>query len=148
MKTATSAWKTLGMAFITATVLLSPAAPACQAAKISQFQNDWRETEFIGRVEMVSPAGDYLVVGERRVFLVDLTYQHRRYLTNILDSNGREIPFDKIVKDSWVFIRAGALPDLTYGARDIYLLPRELSDKEAKRYPALWVIPPWGRVAR
>lgn len=113
------------------------------AAKITQYQKDWHQTEFIGRVDSISPDRDYLIVSEHRVVLVDLTYQGTRYLTNILDSNGQAIAFDKITPGSWVFVRGGALPNLNIGARDIYLLPHQLSEEQAKRYPALWSVQPW-----
>lgn len=143
MKSATLHTRAIIPAVIVMGILACLFSTPGRAAKITQIQKDWHQTVFIGRVDSVSPAGDYLFVGERRVVLVDLTYQGKHYLTNIFDSSGNTISFNRITKDSWIFVRGGALPNLSVGARDIYLLPHELSETQAKRYPALWLIQPW-----
>ena len=114
-----------------------------QAEKLREFYKNWTPIEFLGRVDRISPEGDTLFVNEKLVVLVDLVYQGKHYATNIKDSDGEKINFGKIKVGSFVFIRGGVLPDNKVGARDIFLLPKQILNKEIKNYPALTQAGSW-----
>ena len=131
---------------IAATVLsLVISAGVCFGDKIKEPVTTWKQTEFQGKISYISPAGDYIIASERKVVLVDMTYNTKHYVTNILDADGRSIRFEDLAKGMWVFVRGGIMPDNIIGARTIYLLPSQLNDKKMKEdYPALKELQRWG----
>jgi len=133
-----------GYALVVLGLMMALSLPSIALAeKLTQLYKDWTPIEYLGRVDRISPQGDTLFVGEKVVVLVDLAHNGKHYRTNIKDSDGDDITFDTIKVGSFVFIRGGVLPDKRVGARDIYLLPKQILYKEIKNYPALREIKPW-----
>ncbi len=116
---------------------------ACNADKISHYIKDWEYTQFQGKITYVSPEKDYIIASERKIFLVDLVYSGRRYMTNIKDIYGNDIGFKMLKEGEWVFVRGGRLKDNTIGARGIFLLPKHISRNDIGRYPVLQSLQKW-----
>ena len=131
---------------IAAVLCLIFSTGVCLGDKIRVPLNNWKQTEFQGKISYIHPVGDYLIASERKVILVDMRHNHKHYETNILDADGRVIRFKDLEKGMWVYVRGGVLPDNTIGARTIYLLPEQLDEKKMKKdYPALKKLQRWGK---
>lgn len=79
----------------------------CSADKISHYIKKWEYTQFQGKITYVSPEKDYIIASERKIFLVDLIYGGRRYMTNIKDIDGNDIAFEMFEKGKWIAVRGG-----------------------------------------
>ena len=138
-------FKKISIITLAAVLCLIFSAGVSLGDKIRVPVHNWKEVEFQGKISYISPVGDYIIASERKVFLVDMIYNHKHYETNVLEANGSVIKFEDLEKGMWVFVRGGILPDNTIGARTIYLLPDQLDEKKMKKdYPALKELQLWG----
>jgi len=93
----------------------------------------------------VHPEASYLIVGEKRIELVDFLKGNKRYRTILKNSKGETIPFNSFRKGQWVFVRGFRLSDGRIAAREIYQLPGMAPRSDF--YPFFKVVPPWGEPA-
>jgi len=91
----------------------------------------------------VHPRRNYLIVGEKRIELVDLQEGNQRYRTMLRDSSGKTIPFSSFKKGQWVFIRGFRFLDGRIAAREIYQLPGIVTGKDLGKYAFFQKIPVW-----
>lgn len=92
----------------------------------------------------VHPEGSYLIVGEKKIELIDFQKGGRRYRTMLRDHRGQTIPFSSFTKGQWVFIRAFELLDGRSVAREIYKLPSMPTRRS--EYPFFKEFPVWDPV--
>lgn len=96
------------------------------------------------QVESISQNGDFIVVGEQKIYLIDSTYGNTKCTTSIQDVHGLNIPFSRVSVGKQILIRGIEIPSKgVIGAGAIYILPRKLSEKEMRRYPALTTLQKW-----
>ena len=139
-------FKKISIITLTTVLCIIFSAGVCLCDKIQVPVSNWKQIEFQGEISYISSVGDYIIVSERKVVLVDMRHNNKHYETNVLDVNGRAISFADLNKGMWVFVRGGILPDNTIGARSIYLLPDQLDEKKMKKeYPALKEMQKWGK---
>jgi hypothetical protein len=91
----------------------------------------------------VHPRRNYLIVGEKKIELVDLQKGAQRYRTMLRDSTGKTIPLSSFKKGQWVFVRGFRLLDGRIAAREIYQLPRMVTGKDVGKYPFFKDVPGW-----
>ena len=82
----------------------------------------------------------YLIVGEKKIELVDLREGNQRYITMLRDSKGETIPLSSFKKGQWVFIRGFKFSDGRIKAREIYQLPGMV---DMRKYPFFKEVPVW-----
>jgi hypothetical protein len=93
----------------------------CGAEKINKHIETWDEIDLQGKISDLSPSQDYIVVSERRVYLVDLSYGGKRYTTSISDDSGKRMNFTDLKVGKWVSVWGGVLKDKRVGARAIII---------------------------
>jgi hypothetical protein len=95
----------------------------------------------------LSTGKDYIIVSERRVFLVDLSHEGKRYMTAICDDSGRRLRFSDLRVGQWVSVWGGILKDKRIGARAVIAASSSYSDTKVKEetYQKLKNCQPWGQ---
>lgn len=101
--------------------------------------------EFQCTIMEVHPEANYLIVGEKRIELVDFLKGDKRYRTILKNSEGETIPLSSFNKAQWVFIRGFRLSDGLIAAREIYQLPAMAPRSDI--YPFFKNVPTWGEPA-
>ncbi|MEE9420465.1 MAG: hypothetical protein V3W43_13350 [Desulfatiglandaceae bacterium] len=99
--------------------------------------------EFQCTIMEVHPRRNYLIVGEKKIELVDLQKGTQLYRTILRDSNGKTIPLSSFKKGQWVFIRGFRFLDGRIAAREIYQLPGMVTGKDLGKYPFFKNVPVW-----
>jgi hypothetical protein len=107
------------------------------AGKISDYEYIMR-TEYAshqGVITSISPAGDNLVVADRKVWLVDVGYSGSTFATVVHNGDGTVIDFGRLHVGDRVYVFGGGRRDNEIAAKDIFLLDGKLSDKEFREFP-------------
>ncbi len=139
------------MAMIRKTMVIILAAAAammlyqgsCNAEKISKYFDEWQSTDVQGQISYLSPKEDYIVVSEKKIYMVDLLHQGKRYRTSITDDSGRKMNFSDLRIGSWVNVWCGVLKDKNVAARAVIVCSRE-SSLRGKDFNNLKKYLPWG----
>jgi hypothetical protein len=97
----------------------------------------------LGRVMHVDLEGNFLIVLEKKIELVDQIDGNRRFRTTLKDSRGNPLALDAFREGQWVFVRGFKLKNGSVRAREIYQLPGYVSRKDMARYSFFKNVPPW-----
>jgi hypothetical protein len=114
-------------------------------ADITVDPSDVEFFEFQCTTMEVHPEANYLIVGEKRIELVDFLKGNKRYRTILKNSEGETIPLSSFKKGQWVFVRGFRLSDGLIAAREIYQLPAMAPRSDF--YPFFKNVPTWGEPA-
>jgi hypothetical protein len=112
----------------------------CSADKISNYNPKWQAIDFQGQIMELGPKGDYLVVSERKVVLVDFVAKqgkHRR--TCIADANGNKIKFSGLKKGMWIYVRGDIMDNRGIAARVLLVTTGQVSDAVLMRKFSPWM---------
>ena len=96
-----------------------------------------------GRVMHVDLEGNFLIVLEKKIELVDQIDGNRRFRTTLKDSRGDPIALDTFREGQWVFVRGVKFKNGLVRAKEIYQLPGYVSRKGMARYSFFKNVPPW-----
>lgn len=131
-----------------AVVLLIASQGICSAEWDKPAQFRWKQMEFQAKISYISPESDFILASERPVNIVDMRHGRQRYRTHILDALGNTMQYSDLKKGQWIYVRGGHLPDGTIGARSIFLIPRQLDEKDIQRLPGTEVLISLGGIKR
>lgn len=107
--------------------------------------SDVKFFEFQCTIMEVHPGSNYLIVGEKRIELVDFLKGDKRYRTILRNSEGETIGLSSFKKGQWVFVRGFRLSEGRIAAREIYQLPAMAPRSDF--YPFFKTVPTWGEPA-
>ena len=125
-----------------ALVLPDVASAQSQSAEILAMEREGDYFEF--RCSVMEVHRDHLVVCEEVIDLVDFRRGRYRYETMLRDHLGRSLTLNAFMKDHWVFIRGFELRNGHIAAREIYRLPRYMTDKQARKaFSFVREVPRW-----
>ena len=108
-------------------------------------RSDVKFFEFQCTIMEVHPQSNYLIVGEKRIELVDFLKGDKRYRTILRNSEGETIGLSSFKKGQWVFVRGFRLSEGRIAAREIYQLPAMAPRSDF--YPFFKNVPTWGEPA-
>lgn len=97
----------------------------------------WEYTYFQSMITYVSPNHDYINTSKRKVRIVDVKHKGETLGTSIKDVHGDDIDFTMLKAGKWIYVWGGVLGDHSIGAKDVVVLPRELTNTEMAEYPVL-----------
>lgn len=113
-------------------VIAAASEGICRAGKISDFDY-LMKTEYSahqGMVTSISPAGDYVIVSERKIWFVETLYNGSTFATEVHDSDGSLIDMSRLKRGDWVYVFGGGRRNNEIAAKDIFILPGKLSEKD------------------
>jgi len=114
---------------ITGMMCLSTMAPATRISDYDQIRH-WEYTYFQSMITYVSPLNDYIITAKRKVHLVEVQHKGETLNTSIKDLHGTDLSPDTLKEGQWVYVWGGVLSDHSIGAKNIILLPGELTNTE------------------
>jgi hypothetical protein len=123
------------ISIISIIVLSGPAG----AGKITDYDEIpyWEYTYFQSMITYVSPNLDYINTTKRKIRIVEVEHKGETLSTGIKDVHGDDIDFSALKAGKWIYVWGGVLGDHSIGARDVVVLPRELTNTEMADYPVL-----------
>jgi hypothetical protein len=84
---------------------------------------------------------DYTVVNETKVLIINENRQGKQFKTSIMDIENKQLGIDALKKGVFVAINGSRSVDkeqqYVVVARNIYVLPKPMSQKEMRKYPNL-----------
>jgi len=100
----------------------------------------WDPVGIYGNITDISK--DIMIVKEQKVMLINDTLAGKRYVTKVMDINGGDVPGSALKKGVFVVVKGSGAYDAASKsdvivAKEIYVLPGEMSEKELSRYPKL-----------
>ncbi|HNY64066.1 MAG TPA: hypothetical protein PKM41_01425 [Deltaproteobacteria bacterium] len=130
---------------VSAAVAVMLAQAPGYAGKISDYEYIMR-TEYAshqGAITFISQSGDYLVVSDRKIWLVDVSYSGSSITTVVHDEDGSLIDFKRLRVGDRVYVFGGGRRDNEIAAKDIFLLDANLSDSEFRDFPRNKALRTW-----
>jgi hypothetical protein len=122
---------------VLATAIIT-AAPGVSVAKKTNDYIQVMKMEFAhiqGEVTGKSPEGDYLIVSDRKVYLVEATSAHGKKLaTAFYNPRGDVITFGDVKVGDQVYVNAGALRDNDVAAKDVFVIDGKMTDSQMRRF--------------
>jgi len=97
---------------------------------------DWEEEFLYGQIAAMEFNG--FIVTELKVIVVDTVKSGKEYKTRVMDLSGRALTKGSLSKGDYVFVKGGSVvynnsQDKALVARDIYILPKGMSEEEVER---------------
>jgi hypothetical protein len=134
MKRKTAAIKVL--AFAAMFVLPS----LCLAGALANAIKEWEPAGIYGKI--IFSELNKLVVKEQNIMIVNDRVGKTTYTTAIMDINGKPCPATELAVGKYVIVKGSFAHDPVSKsnvvvAKEIYVLPREMTDKEMEKYPIL-----------
>ncbi|HNY64071.1 MAG TPA: hypothetical protein PKM41_01450 [Deltaproteobacteria bacterium] len=137
------------VAAIVTTLAILPLAPGvCDAKKISDYKQIV-EMEYVhihGAITAKSPAGDYLLMRDTKVFLIESTFGRKTLATSIYGKDGEKITFSDLKVGDWLYVYAGGMNSDGYfnvAAKEIYVVPKKMTESEKKSFNQKISSRPW-----
>ena len=112
-------------------VLPGLASAQSQSAEILAMEREGVYFEF--KCSVMEVHRDHLVVCEEIIELVDFRQGELRYKTMLRNHRGKSLRLSSFRQGHWVFIRGFKLDDGRILARGMYRLPRDLTNKQARK---------------
>jgi hypothetical protein len=121
--------------------ILAAALPSMACAGV--LHNAIRQWDPVGIYgSVVSIDKDIMIVKEQKVMLINDSILGKRYVTRVMDINGEEVASSALKIGAFVVVKGSGAYDAASKsdvivAKEIYVLPREMSEKELSKYPKL-----------
>jgi hypothetical protein len=97
----------------------------------------WEYTYFQSMITYVSPNLDYINTTKRKIRIVEVEHKGKTLSTSMKDVHGDDIDITTLKAGKWIYVWGGVLGDHSIGAKDIIVLPGELTNTEMAEYPVL-----------
>ena len=127
--------------FIAVAVLLAAILPSMAfAGALHNALLHWDSVGIYGTVTSIEK--DILIIKEQKVMLINDRLGTKRYVTSVMDINGEAISSADIKNGVFVVVKgSGAYDHASRSdvivAKEIYILPREMTEAELSKYPLL-----------
>ncbi len=104
---------------------------------IGLVMDNWHSSDISGTIMCIDTNPDSIVVNEVRIYLADTSRGGKRCVTKVVDTYGREAGRNDLRSGKLVYVKVGTAMDTDKDteyvvAKEIYLLPREMSRSEMK----------------
>ncbi len=109
------------------------------ADPLSYALESWDPVGVCGSI--MEPGRDYIIVNEKKILIINEKRQGKIIKTSIMDMEDKQLGVEALKKGVYVAINGAKAMDkdqqAVIVAKEIYVLPKPMSDKEMRKYPKL-----------